>query len=276
MSALEAIILGIVQGITEFAPVSSSGHLILVPWLLGWEKLGDAALDKTFDVALHFGTFVGVVVYFWPRIVRLVGGVARLVARRRIEGDEDRRLALMVMVSTVPAAVAGFAGDRVIEERLGGAHLVAAMLIGFGVLLWAADRAGRKARPLAQYGWREAVGIGLAQALALVPGVSRSGVTMTAALGLGSERQAAAYYSFLISIPIIGGAVAAKALAVTQTGLPAGSVVPFAAGTFSAAVSGYLCIRFLLGYLQTKSLAPFAWYRIVLGAALLALALYRA
>jgi undecaprenyl-diphosphatase len=207
MSVLQAIVLGIVQGVTEFAPVSSSGHLILVPWLLGWPLH-----SKTFDVALHFGTLVGVVVYFWPRIVQLVCALGRLLVRLRIEGDSERKLALLVIISIIPAALLGFLGDKWVEKQESNYVLVAALTVGFGLVLWAADRWGRKARPLAEYGWRESVWIGLAQGLALAPGVSRSGITMTAALGLGSKREAAAYYSFLISIPVIGGAVAFKLL----------------------------------------------------------------
>jgi len=276
MSLFQAVVLGIVQGITEFAPVSSSGHLILVPWLFHWTILDDPSLNKTFDVALHLGTFVGVVVYFWPRVVRLLRALGQLLVKWRIDGDPERKMALLVIVSTIPAAAIGFKGESVIEQRLGAPVLVAALTVGFGLVLWAADRWGRKARSLAQYGWRESVLIGVAQAIALVPGVSRSGITMTAALGLGSERRAAAYYSFLISIPIIGGAALAKLASIAHHGLPPGLAGPFAAGTLAAAVSGYLCIRLLLRYLQTHSLTPFVWYRIGVGVVLLALALHRA
>jgi undecaprenyl-diphosphatase len=275
VSLFQAIVLGIVQGVTEFAPVSSSGHLILVPWLFGWSILNNPSLNKTFDVALHFGTFVGVVVYFRPRIVTLLAGLGRLLARWKIEGDPERKLALMVIISTIPGGALGFKAGDVIEERLGSAALVAALTVAFGVVLWAADRWGRKVRALRQYSWGDSVAIGLAQAAALVPGVSRSGITMTTALGLGSEREAAAYYSFLISIPLIGGAVADKLLKLARSGLPPGMTAPFAAGTLAAAVSGYLCIRFLLRYLQRRSLAPFAWYRVVIGLALLGWALHR-
>jgi undecaprenyl-diphosphatase len=275
VSTLHAIVLGIVQGLTEFAPVSSSGHLILVPWLLGWAKLGSAALDKAFDVALHAGTFVGVVVYFWPQVLRLLAGTGRLLARRRIEGDDDRRLALMVLISTIPGAAAGYFAEDLIEQRLGTPLLVAIEIVAFGLLLGAAERFSRKARTLADYRWWDAVVIGLAQAVALAPGVSRSGITMTAALARGSQRQPAAYYSFLISIPIIGGAAAAKCLALARIGLPPGAAWPFAAGILAAAVSGYFCIRYLLRYLQTRTLQPFVWYRIVVGLALLVLALHR-
>jgi len=266
VTVLQAVVLGIVQGLTEFLPVSSSGHLIVVPWLFGWrDLLDDPAFNKTFDVALHFGTFLSLLAYFWHDIGRLLAAWARSLASRRVATPEAR-LAWLVLLSTVPAGVLGLALEDFIVTALGQPWMVALLLVAFALVLLAADRLARHVRDLDALGWRGALGIGLAQALALAPGVSRSGVTMVAGLLLGLRREAAARFSFLMSIPVVGGAAAWKGLEVAREGLPAGTAVPFVIGVVSAALSGLLAIWSLLAYLRRHDFTPFVVYRLALGA----------
>jgi undecaprenyl-diphosphatase len=266
VTVLQAVVLGIVQGLTEFLPVSSSGHLIVVPWLFGWrDLLDDPAFNKTFDVALHFGTFLSLLAYFWHDIGRLLAAWARSLTGRRI-ATAEARLAWLVLLSTVPAGFFGLALEDFIVTALGQPWMVALLLVAFALVLLAADRLARHVRDLDTLGWRGALGIGLAQALALAPGVSRSGVTMVAGLLLGLRREAAARFSFLMSIPIVGGAAAWKGLEVAREGLPAGTAVPFVIGVVSAALSGLLAIWSLLAYLRRHDFAPFVVYRLALGA----------
>jgi len=274
MSLLHALLLGLLQGLTEYLPISSSAHLLLVPGLLGWPAL-PSDLEKTFAVALHCGTFVGVVAYFWTDLGRLLTAWWRSVVERSLGADPDRRLAWFILVSTVPAAIAGYAGENFISRRLGAPALVAALLIGAGLLLAAAEAVGRKRRNLADLSLADALLIGLAQCLALAPGVSRSGITITTALFASVRREAAARYVFLISVPIIGGTALYKGLQLLRHGLPPGMAAPFLVGVLGAGVAGYVAIRFLLRYLQTHTLYPFVFYRIAVGALFLTMALRR-
>ena len=270
IALLTAAFLGIVQGLTEFLPVSSSGHLILVRDLLGWEMLADAHLNKVFDVSLHAGTFFALVAYFWHDIVRLVSAFAVSLGRG-IKGDADRQIAWLIVVGTIPGAVAGVLLENIIENTLGAPMLVAAQLIVFALLLYAADRWSRRIRDLGQAGWADGILVGLAQALALAPGVSRSGITITTGLALGMKRQVAARFSFLLSIPIVGGTAAYSFLRLLKdhVAMPPGSGGMFLVGMLAAAVSGYLCIKYFLGYLQRRSLSPFVIYRLGFGLLLL-------
>lgn len=273
MLLLQALVLGIVQGLTEFLPVSSSGHLILIREALGWDLLADPHWNTIFDVAVHAGTFLGLLVYFRSDIERLLAGFVAAL-RRGIAGDPYRRLALVIAVSTIPAALAGLLGQDIIEAYLRQAPLVvAALLIVFGIILWLAEWRGAKARRLTETGWLDGILVGVFQALALAPGVSRSGITITAGLARGMTREAAARFSFLLSIPIIGGTVVYGLHSVVRDigALPSGSIGAFAVGFAAAAVSGYLCIHYFLRYLQTRSFAPFVLYRIGVGALLLVL-----
>jgi undecaprenyl-diphosphatase len=265
MTVLQAIVLGIIQGLTEFLPISSSGHLILVPWLFNWHVLlEDPALNKTFDVALHLGTFLSLVVYFWHDIGRLLRAWVRTMTRRRA-GSAEGKLAWLLILSTVPAAVVGVAFEDVIVERLGKPWMIAVLLIVFGGVMYAVDRLAQHEREMTQMSWPDALLIGVAQAVALAPGVSRSGVTMVTGLALRLKRESAARYSFLMSIPVIGGAAAYKGLEVARDGLPAGSAMPFAAGIASAALSGFAAIWFLLAYLRHHDFTPFVIYRLAVG-----------
>jgi undecaprenyl-diphosphatase len=270
MELIKAAALGIVQGLTEFLPVSSSGHLILVREALGWKLLADPHLNKMFDVALHAGTFVALLAYFRSDIVRLLVAFF-LSLRRGINGDPARRLAWVIVIGTIPAAIAGVMGEKVIEQVLGAPVLVACELILFALLLWLADARGRKTRALGRANWSDGIIIGCAQALALAPGVSRSGITITAGLMRAMTRETAARFSFLLSLPIVGGTAAYSLLGLLRHPgtLPPGSAPLFLVGMLTAVVSGYLCIGFLLRYLRTRTLALFVVYRIVLGITLL-------
>jgi len=271
MQLLQAALLGIVQGLTEFLPVSSSAHLILVREVLGWGLLDDPHWNMIFDVSAHAGTFAALVAYFWGDIRRLVS--AFLASLRSGLGDvPERRLAWILLVATVPGGLAGWLGEDVIESFFRQAPiLVALLLVVFGFILWAADRLGKRAREFGSIGWLDGVLIGCAQALALAPGVSRSGVTMTVGLARGMTRETAARFSFLLSTPIVGAAALYGLKGVTggMNALPQGSLPTLAVGFASAAVSGYLCVRYFLRYLQRHALAPFIAYRIAVGAFLL-------
>jgi len=271
MTILQAIILGLVQGLTEFLPISSSGHLLIVPWLFNWHVLlENPELNKTFDVALHLGTFVSLVVYFWHDIGKLLAAWARSLARRRLDTAEAK-IAWLIIVSTIPAAAAGVLLEDIIVEVLGKPWLIALLMIGFAGVMWAADRYARHEREMDQLTWSDALLIGVAQALALSPGVSRSGVTMVAGLFLRLTRESAARYSFLMSIPVVGGAALFKGVQVAQDGLPAGSAAPFAVGMASAAISGFAAIWFLLAYLRRHDFTIFVIYRLAVGIGMLIL-----
>lgn len=261
MTVLQAIVLGITQGLTEFAPVSSSGHLILVPWLFGWRVLEDPALNKTFDVALHLGTLVGAAAYFRADLARYVTAFVRSL-RHRGAGGADERIAWALVVGTIPGAVAGATLEGVIQERLGAPLLIAAMLVVFGVALVVIDRRAPSRRGVEGITVRDGAILGIAQAVALQPGVSRSGITIAAGRLLGLEREAAARVSFLLSLPIIAGAGLYKGLEVLRDGFPDGLGAVVAAGVASAAASGFLVIWFLLSYLRRHAFTAFLWYRV--------------
>jgi undecaprenyl-diphosphatase len=271
MTILQAIILGIVQGLTEFLPISSSGHLLLVPWLFNWHfLLENPDLNKTFDVALHLGTFVAVVVYFWREIVKLIGAWVRSIARRSL-AEPEAKLAWLLIVSTIPAALVGVLFEDFITERLGKPWMIGVAMIVFAGFMYLIDHIAKLDRDMEQLSWFDALLIGVAQALALLPGVSRSGITMMTGLVLRLDRESAARYSFLMSIPVIGGAAAFKGLKVAQDGLPAGTATPFLVGMATAAISGLAAIWFVLAYLKRHNFNLFVVYRIVVGVGVLVL-----
>jgi undecaprenyl-diphosphatase len=270
MTILQAIVLGITQGLTEFAPVSSSGHLILVPWLFGWSILDTPELNKTFDVALHLGTLVGAVAYFRRDLWRYLTSLIRSLARRSVE-TPDERIAWALVAGTVPGAITGALLEGFITDTLGQPWLIAVMLAVFGVVLYVVDRLAPSRKPFQAISVPDGLVMGVAQALALQPGVSRSGITMTAGRLLAIDRESAARFSFLLSIPIIAGAGLFKGLDVARTGLPPGMAAPFAWGIVSSAISGFIVIAVLLSFLRRRDFLAFAIYRIAVAALVLTL-----
>ncbi len=262
MSILEAALLALIQGVTEFLPISSSAHLILVPYVLGWEEH-----DLRFDVVTNAGTLLAAVVYFRRELRE---------AWRAVRGhapDLHRRPDLLpaVIAASLPALAIGFLFRGWFETIARRPELIASMSIGFGLLLWWADHRGSCSRALGQLTWRDSLLIGVAQAFALIPGTSRSGVTITAALALGLTRREAAHFSFLLAIPIGIAAVAKDALGVLANGLPEGETAPLLVGFVVSAVSAYGVIGWLLAWLRRQTMTLFVLYRVVLGFATLAL-----
>jgi undecaprenyl-diphosphatase len=267
---LHAIILGLVQGLSEFLPISSSGHLLLVPWLFDWHDFDNTAIEKAFDVALHLGTLVAVVGYFRHELVVYVREGIRLVVHRDRPASPEGRLAWLLLLSSVPAAIAGALFEKTIDNTLGKPWLIAVSLIVFGVLLGIADRRAGQ-RSLDDYHGEDAIKVGVAQVLALNPGTSRSGITITAARFLGFNRDTAARVSFLMAIPVTAGAVAYKLLKLAKDGIPSGLGVPMIVGIITAGVSGWLAVWGTLRLVRTHSFMPFVIYRCALGVAVLAI-----
>ena len=257
--------LGITQGITEFAPISSSGHLILVPWLFDWPILNNPDFNKTFDVALHMGTLLGALVFFRRDVVRYLAAWVRSLRARSIAGT-DERLAWALVVGTIPGVVVGAVLEDVIQENLSQPVVIAVMLVVFGVVLYAVDRVASVRRGLEDLTVRDGLVLGVAQAVALQPGVSRSGITITAGRAIGLDRAGAARFSFLLSLPIIAGAGVFKGVDLLRTGMPPGMGGPFLWGFVSSAVSGFLVIAFLLSYLRKHDFGVFLWYRCAIAA----------
>jgi len=265
MTLFQAIVLGIVQGLTEFLPVSSSAHLTLAPWLMRWQDPGLA-----FDVALHLGTLIALVWFFWQEWITLAKAFFGIVKKRRIETESERRF-VWVVIATIPGGLAGYLLQDYAKNVFRSPMLIGAMLIVMGVILWAIDRAATQERGLETMRWTDAVVIGLAQMFAIVPGVSRSGSTITAGRALRFSREAAAVFSFLMSLPIITAAVLFEGRHAIQGGVSA----PLIAGVVASAVSGWLAIAVLLKFVARHSYGVFALYRVVVGAAVVALAAYR-
>jgi undecaprenyl-diphosphatase len=261
------VVLGIVQGLTEFLPVSSSGHLIMVPFLLGWSEHSQA-----FDLALHVGTLVALFWYFWRDWVDLARAFFQGLASEQVRReDKSWRMAWLIVLGCLPAGVAGIILEKPIEELLRGSVINAVLLITFGALLLVADRVGSQRRSLVHLTWRDAFLIGAAQVLALMPGVSRSGITMTAGLFRDLDRAAAARFSFLLSGPITLAAAVYK----LREGVPASEIQVVVIGAIVSAVTGWLAIGFLLRYLQRNSMMVFVVYRFLFGAAVLLVAFSR-
>jgi undecaprenyl-diphosphatase len=265
LSPLQALVLAVVQGVTEFLPISSSGHLILVPYFLKWPDQGLA-----FDIATHVGTLLAILVYFRRDVRDLVVGFFTGQPRSSDGDYVPRHLALMIVLATIPAGIAGLLFKDMIETQARSALLVAGTTLFYGLLLGVADRLGKREHPLGGIGWREALIIGLAQALALVPGTSRSGITITAALLLGLARPAAARFSFLLGIPIFTLAAAKQGLDLLESGMTRAEMVPMLIGLAASAVVGYAVIAWLLSWLRNRSLTVFVVYRLILGAVILA------
>ena len=295
MSTLEAIVLGLVQGLTEFLPISSSGHLILVPWLIGWDEPGLA-----FDAALHLGTMVAVLAYFWrellamllatptalsrPRALLLGGPQSTAGSARPVSGgsgtdrEHDARLALLLIVGSIPGGIAGLLGQGAIDEffhaeehRPSSIVVNAVLLIGFGLLLWVAERAATYRRRIEDLTARDAIVVGVAQGLALMPGVSRSGATLTSGLFRGMRRADAARFSFLLGVPLVTAAGLKGVKDIVDAGPTGPEALTMTIGVLTSAVSGFAAIWVLLRYLQRSSTAVFVVYRVVFGMMVLGL-----
>jgi undecaprenyl-diphosphatase len=265
---LHAIVLGLVQGLAEFLPISSSGHLILVPWLFGWDDLQDPGIKKAFDVSLHIGTLVAVIGYFRKELVLYVSKGAQLLWKREKPVDADGKLAWLLVVSALPAAAIGAVFEETIDGRLGTPALIAVSLIVFGLLLaWADRRAG--SRTIDDYKGPDAVKVGIFQALALNPGTSRSGITITAARTFGFSRDAAARISFLMSIPVTTGAVVWKMTNLIVDGIPDGLIAPMIVGIITSGLAGWFAVWGTIKLVRTRSFMPFVIYRCVLGVVVL-------
>ncbi|WP_444893242.1 undecaprenyl-diphosphate phosphatase [Microbulbifer sp. TRSA001] len=260
METFQIVILALIQGLTEFLPISSSAHLILPSEVLGWQDQGLA-----FDVAVHFGSLLAVVSYFrkdiWVLIRDGLGGFTDK------QFTDEGRLAWLIVLATIPVGLIGLVFKGFIETHLRSAGVIAATTIGFGILLWWADAKGRRVESLAQLNWKKALLIGLSQVLALIPGTSRSGITMTAGLMLGMKREAAARFSFLMSIPVI--ALSAILLTIELLALESVPWNDLLLGTVLSCISAYLCIHFFLQFISRIGMAPFAIYRLVLGVILI-------
>jgi undecaprenyl-diphosphatase len=262
--------MGIVQGATEFIPVSSSGHLVLVPWLLGWEPFG-----LTFDVIIHWGTLVGVVVYFWHDLVNITTGVLRGLAQRQPFATLDARLGWLIVLATIPAVIAGLLFEDQFEALFARPSWVAFFLLVTGGLLWLSESLGRRVRNLESVTTLDAFLIGVAQMASITPGISRSGATIAMGLVRGLERPAAARFSFLMMVPIVFGAGLLKFVQLVQEGPTGETIVLLVTGFVAAAITGYLCIAFLLRFLATHSVRTFAVYTWLFGSLCLIIAQFR-
>lgn len=267
MSVWEAILLGVVQGTTEFLPISSSGHLILVPWLLGWDDPG-----LTFSVGVHLGTLSAVMIYFWRDLLAMALALPKGLATGKPTRDPMSLLALIIIVGSIPAAIVGFTVADLLDEFFhsgGGGDLaivlVALMLMAVGLVLWQAEKVATHRRAIDDISIKDGVLIGLAQALALFPGVSRSGSTITAGLFLGLRREAAARFSFLLGVPAVLGAGIIEVWNLIENGVGDGELPVLAAGMLTSAIVGYASIAFLLRFLVGNSTRIFIAYRLAFG-----------
>lgn len=260
VTLIQILILAIVQGLTEFLPISSSGHLVLTSHVMGWPDQG-----LTIDIAVHVGTLLAVAIYFWRDLMRIVGGSLRLLTFR---GGPDTRLAAMLLIATLPIVGAGYFGREALIPLFRNVEVIAWATIGFAVLLWVADRIGMTVQRIEHIGYFGALAIGLAQVLALIPGTSRSGITMTAGRFLGMERVEAARFSLLLSIPTIAGAGLLAGYDLWQVGnVQLGYDAALAAGL--AFVAGIASIAVMMRWLQSSGFTPFVLYRLALGVVLL-------
>ncbi|MBI4737251.1 MAG: undecaprenyl-diphosphate phosphatase [candidate division NC10 bacterium] len=266
MTVVQAIALGLVQGITEFLPISSIAHLRVVPALLGWSDPGAA-----FSAVIQLGTLAAVLVYFATDMRFMARAVLRGLADGRPWESQEARLAWFILIGTLPIGVCGLAFERYIVGELRSLYVIAGSLIALGILLWVAEKTASFRREVKDIGWVDSQLIGLAQALALIPGSSRSGTTMTAAMFLGVTREASARFSFLLGIPAIGAAGLFELRDLVKHGLAGADLTSLMVGILTSAVSGYLAIDLLLRYLRSRTTHVFVWYRIGLGLLLLAL-----
>jgi undecaprenyl-diphosphatase len=268
MPLYQAVVLAIVQGLTEFLPISSTAHLTLFPWFLHWQDPG-----LTFDVALHAGTLLAVLAYFWRMWVDMVVAAAGLGSRTAPETRQHRKLFWFIVAGTIPGALAGYLFEHAAETRFREPVVIGTALIVVGLVMWAGERWQTGVVILDRIGLADSLTIGAAQAFAVIPGVSRSGITMAAGLFRSMTRESAARFSFLLSTPLIAGAALKKGLEVRHEGLPVDMRLPFLIGILVSAVVGYLVIAALLRFLERGTFKPFIIYRIALGLLVLAFAL---
>ena len=266
MPVYQAVVLAVVQGLTEFLPISSTAHLVLFPWLLGWKDPG-----LTFDIALHAGTLVAVLLYFWRYWLDMLATIFHVGEPRNNDLRENRLLFWFLVLGTIPGGIAGWLFESAAEEKFRSPLVIGAAMIVVALLMEWGERAGRREHALGQVGLMDSLLVGLAQAFAVIPGVSRSGATMTAGLFRSMKRETAARFSFLLSTPIIAGAALKKAMEIRHTGLPADMRLPFALGIVIAGLVGYLVIAVLIRYLERKTFRIFVVYRLALGVLVLAL-----
>ena len=270
MHLISAAILGIVQGLTEFLPISSSAHLIVIPWLLGWKPEG-----LEFDVALHLGTSVSILAFFWKDWMKLGREALRGLKEKRPFGNADRKLLWFLVVGTIPAAVVGVVFEEAIEGYLRSPLVTVFTLVLFAILLLIAEKASQKDRTIDSFSWFDAIYIGIAQAVALIPGVSRSGITITAALSRNCDRTNAARFSFLLSTPVIVGAGLLEAYGLLQktqisgTGFNEAQWTVMAVGVAASSITGFFCIRYFLKFIQSHSFISFIIYRCILACIIL-------
>ena len=270
MPLYQVVVLAIIQAVTEFLPISSSGHLVVIPKLLGWD---DGGLQ--FDIALHVGTLVAVVIYFFRDWVQIIGHGLGLKIGRDPELRERSDLLWILAAASVPAGIFGLAFNKQAESTWRNPYLIGAMLIGVGILMWIAERRGGGNKSIGNVGWGDGIAIGVSQALAIVPGTSRSGITITTGLFRGLTRETAARFSFLLSTPTIAGAALKGAWDIHKKGgLAPDMRVPFLVGAVLSGVLGAAVIAFFLRYLRRNSLMPFVYYRIVFGIIVIALAAF--
>lgn len=279
MNVIEAIIIGAIQGLTEFLPISSSAHLEVIPWFFGWETPG-----LTFDVSLHLGTLVALLAYFWRDWCNMIR--AFFASRRMDQNDyvkkfseqerSDASLIIPIIIACIPAGISGVLFEGILEASIRSHPVYISLpLMAMGLLLFIADKMGKMQKDMHQLSFWDCIMIGIAQAFALIPGVSRSGITITAGLLCGLKRDAAARFSFFLGAPIILGAAGYKLMDIVIHGIPASEIKLFISGTLSAAAFGYLCIGFLLDYLKKRNMNIFVIYRFLLGAAIISVYLIR-
>ena len=271
MPILHAIVLGLVQGLTEFLPVSSSGHLLLVPWIMGWNDFSDVSVEKAFDVALHLGTLIAVAGYFRKDLAKYIQDGLRMVFQRQRPSTPEGRLAWLLVVASIPAALFGAVFGNWVDENLGKPVIIGVSLMVFALVLeWADRRPGE--RDFSQMSRRDAGLIGVAQVLALNPGTSRSGISISAARLLGFDRDSAVRFSFLLSIPVTAGAVLVKLTKLFKDGVPEGLAMPMLIGIVTAGLSGWLAVAGLLRLIKTQTFNAFVIYRIAAGVAVVVIA----
>jgi undecaprenyl-diphosphatase len=262
---MQALVMGIVQGLTEFLPISSSGHLVLVPWLFGWK---DPFIDSVaFTVILHMGTLLALLVYFWRDWLTLIPAGLAAIRDRSFNGDPNRKMAFLLVLATIPAVLVGPIFEAKFEELVREPARIAVMLCVGAAILWLADRWGARQREMDSLTFRESLGIGIAQVLALVPGISRSGISISAGLFMGLNREAAARFSFLMATPVIGGAGVWQARKfLTHEAGPSPEANVIVIGFVAAAISGILAVHFMLEFLKRRPVTVFVVYRVLAAA----------